>query len=120
MNKEEKILESRLGRDHHFTVPDGYFEQFNARIMEQLPEREARIVKMRPTAWRRLRPVWLAAACVCGIVFSAGIYRHVAATQQADMVAQAQYDSQYYYDYDEAADCMMLDNDDIYAYVASY
>ena len=112
MNKEEQILKDRFGNDNHFTVPEGYFKQFNARLMEQLPEREAHVVSLSP--WKRLRPSMMAAACVVGVLLSVGIYRH-ATTQETQTSYMAQTDGQYYYDIDEAADYMMLDNDDIYA-----
>lgn len=116
MNKEEQILKNRFGNDNHFTVPEGYFEQFAQQLMEQLPEREARVIKMQPNLWHRLRPAILAAACLAGVVFSVGIYQKSGKQVPADMVAQM--DVQGYIDLDEAADYMMLDNDDIYAYMA--
>jgi len=112
MNKEEQILKNRFGNENHFTVPDGYFEQFNARLMEQLPDREAHVVSL--SAWKRLRPAMMAAACAAGVLLSVGIYRH-ATTQETKAQLMVQTDGQYYYDLDEAADYMMLDNDDIYA-----
>mgnify|MGYP006988864276 CR=1 FL=1 len=112
MNKEEQILKRRFGNKNHFTVPEGYFQQFNTRLMGQLPEREARVISVSP--WKRLRPTLLAAACISGILLSAGIYRHATVQEQkADLMAQTE--GQNYYDIDEAADYLMLDNDDIYA-----
>ena len=114
MNRDEKILKERFGNGNHFTVPEGYFEQFNARLMEHLPEREARIISMQPSRWVRWRPAMLAAACFSGVIFSIGIYRY-ASSQEQKTELMAQSDSQYYYDIDETADYLMLDNEDIYA-----
>lgn len=118
MIKEEKILQSRFGRQNPFVVPDGYFEQLSDRLMDNLPERPARHVVIKPTFGQRFRPVLLAAASVVGIVFGIGIYQHVD-KQAKTMVAQKQSDAAYS-EIDEAADCLMLDNEDIYAYVSAY
>lgn len=39
--KDEKDLMARCGKKTPFEVPEGYFEQFHARIMDSLPEPEA-------------------------------------------------------------------------------
>lgn len=38
--KEDKDLLSKYGRKNPFTVPEGYFQDFNERLMEQLPEKK--------------------------------------------------------------------------------
>ena len=65
MKKKEDIL-NQVGQKTGYKVPDGYFEQFSARMMEQLPEKqlpEPEIV----TTWQKLRPYIYMAAMFAGI-----------------------------------------------------
>ena len=62
--EEEKYISDKLGRRNPFAVPEGYFEQLTAKVMEQIPDR-------RPKARRVwMRPVWWAAAAVCALFVS--------------------------------------------------
>ena len=40
MVNEEEYLYSRMGKKNPFTVPEGYFEQLTAQILEKLPEKK--------------------------------------------------------------------------------
>ena len=65
MKKKEDIL-NQVGQKTGYKVPDGYFEQFSARMIEQLPEKqlpEPEIV----TTWQKLRPYIYMAAMFAGI-----------------------------------------------------
>ena len=68
MMKEEKKLQERCGKQNPFSVPEGYFEGFADRIMEQLPERESREVPP-ITTWQRIKPWIYMAAMFCGLMF---------------------------------------------------
>ena len=49
MIEEEKHLRETVGTRNAFRVPEGYFEQFTAQVMEQLPEQQkARTTMLRP------------------------------------------------------------------------
>lgn len=39
--KEDKDLLKKYGKKNPFTVPEGYFQNFNERLMEQLPEKKS-------------------------------------------------------------------------------
>lgn len=53
-----------------FITPEGYFDGFTERLMEQLPAQEVKVVPL----YRRT-PVWMsAAAAVFTVMFGAGIY----------------------------------------------
>ena len=41
--KEEDTLLKKIGKEHSFKVPDGYFENLTSEVMNKLPEkRESR------------------------------------------------------------------------------
>ena len=63
LDKEPKIKQG-------FTTPEGYFDSFTEKLMQQLPEREVKVVPL----YRRT-PVWMsAAAAVFTVMFGVGIY----------------------------------------------
>ena len=100
MIEEEKYLRETVGQQNAFRVPEGYFEQFTAQVMEQLPEQQ----KARTTT---LRPWLYAAACtVVAMVMGVTYYWHQESAD--DMMADGSY-------YEEVADYAMIDNIDIYA-----
>lgn len=118
MMNEEEYLRSRMGKKNPFTVPEGYFEQLTAQVMDRLPEKKpAKVAVM-----KRLRPWLYAAACVCVGVFVAA----VAFNQQTEdlqgqqqMANMGQENVNYYSDsyIDEAADYAMIDSQEIYSYL---
>lgn len=139
MTNEETIIHEKMGRNNPFRVPEGYFDSFTERLMAELPERpslyseaerpELQVVSERPeqqvvstpkkSRLRILRPVLLAAACLCVAIFSVTLFLN----QQQEMPEQTpvatatnatgnNIDEEYM---DEAADYVMLDNADIYA-----
>lgn len=118
---EEMYIQEKVGKRNPFRVPEGYFDGLTDQIMQSLPDqpkRRAKSVFMRPV-------FYTAAASVCALLVAgaAWMWRPSAeATSvdkvQAKVVVQQQQadDSEGYFD--EAADYMMLDNHEIYAYLA--
>ena len=103
MIEEEEHLRETVGTRNAFRVPKGYFEQFTAQVMEQLPEQQ----KARTTM---LRPWLYAAACtVVAVLMGVTYYWHQNTAD--DMMADSNY-------YEEVADYAMIDNIDIYACLA--
>ena len=129
MNYEEKEIKERFGQVNPFRVPDGYFDQLTERVMSQLPEREQTAEHVSLSSSRpksrlvALRPWMYAAACMVAAVFmGVALYFHQTKEEQtlanADVNASASTtntESQYI---DEYADYVMLDNAEIYAYLA--
>lgn len=71
MRKDNDIL-SRVGRRDGLTVPDGFFEQFAAKMAESLPENPAaerpREAVVAPRSfWSRVRPYVYMAAMFAGV-----------------------------------------------------
>jgi hypothetical protein len=107
MNNEELYLRDNFSPDKNpFTVPTGYFDTLADRIIDGLPKEETTI-KTKTNRW------WMyAAASVVLAVCSVTAYFHFN-TQDENVVASAASTS--FDSFDEAADYVMLDNQDIYA-----
>ena len=125
MDENEKWLRSHYGNDNPFTVPEGYFESLSDSIMSMLPEQQTHVVDMGNNSWKRKIAVALAVAASVAVIISGSLtvgYRHDAA-KLADGSSNAISEQQSAYsDYtvvDEMANYAMLDNVDMYAYVAT-
>lgn len=115
MTNEEKYLRERVGQKNPFRTPEGYFDQFTANMMAQLPERSLKVEDHQPVAKKVAMPLrhWFyAAACVAALVVTAFSFHFHAASDTPQQVAV----SENYID--EAADYAMLDNMDIYQLLA--
>ena len=127
MNYEEKEMQVRFGKENPFRVPEGYFDQLADRVMAQLPERDQQAEQVTLSNHRpksrlvALRPWLYAAACtVAVVVMGLTFYSHDVAEEQplastSTTNTTTNTESQYI---DDAADYAMLDNAEIYAYLA--
>ncbi len=136
MMNEEDYVRERMGDRNPFTVPEGYFDQLAAQIIDRLPAdataggqqtvsstlgpqqlASAGGQGRRKAIIKHLRPMLYAAACVALAVFGVTVYLNrdnLSDSQQH--LAQQQETVTYSDNYiDEAADYAMLDKDDIYA-----
>lgn len=144
MTDEEKIITTQAGKRNTFRVPDGYFEQFTERMMQRLPEQEtgevARTVQLserepaktaKTSRLRMLRPYLAAAACLCFAVFGITFYMHQHQGSNDAQALNVQHSTQSAQQqilnsaaeeayFEEAADYVMLDNAEIYAYLSEY
>ena len=119
MTNDELYLKERVGQKNPFHTPEGYFDQFTANIMAQLPEQTShahrQVVDQHFVAKKVTMPVrhWFyAAACVAALVATAfSFHFHEQADGQQQTVVSETY-------MDEAADYAMLDNMDIYQLLA--
>lgn len=71
-NEDSKILE-KLGKDPGFKVPENYFNDFNAKLMESLPEVKI-TEEVHPTLWVRVRPFIYMAAMFAGVWLMMNIF----------------------------------------------
>lgn len=127
MEREEKFIEDKFGRQNPFRVPEGYFDDFASQLMQSLPEQaeapKAKLVPMRVSRWHRARPIAIAAASVCIAFFGLGVKMYhgsdrvaaPSATTAQETVATSSYSA-----VDAMADYTMLDTDDMYAYLEDY
>lgn len=129
MTEEKDLLSKYANKRNPFRTPEGYFEQFATQLMEQLPEVPVAAEKKQeqPTLFRRLRPLWLAAAAVCGVVFCTtvtlmAVRKH--AQQTAPVATQSTWTPQSAYtdfteeELFEAMDYALVDNNDISMYLS--
>lgn len=81
MKQEESKILKDLGKDPGFKVPENYFEDFNKRMLESLPEVEIKeeksVVKKPKTLWVSWRPVFYAAATVAGVFAMITVFNSV-------------------------------------------
>lgn len=119
MKKEDEILVRRYGRENPFKVPEGYFEDFTSRLMDNLPERNAKVDVGNGKVKIGVVRKWLyAAACVCAVAICATAYLLIDSHDETSVVAEAtgvQVGGSSSDDYfDDAADYAMMDNQDMY------
>lgn len=67
MKEENSYILTKLGKDPGFKVPEHYFDDFNKRMAEILPEVKITPVDARPSMWVRVRPYVYMAAMFAGI-----------------------------------------------------
>lgn len=157
---QERYLRDKFGNKPHFAVPEGYFDNLNARIMQTigctvenkglamekqkgtfnhekehlLPGKRASFTTQKSTysdkpftaRLQRIRPL-IAAASVVGIIICASIAFHLSVLSneaQSEISGKSmaqggkEVPSQKESSFEESADYMMLDDDDLYAYLS--
>ena len=123
MVNEEAFLRDKIGQKNPFKIPDGYFDQFADRLMEKLPEQQHK-----PVLIRRLRPLLYAAVFVGVLIIGATLafksiqkfdsQSNIAlVTNEQDESLLNAYSDTYI---EDAANYAMIDNEEIYAYLADY
>ncbi|WP_257122217.1 hypothetical protein [Prevotella intermedia] len=133
MELEEQLL-SEFGNRRPFKSPDGYFDNLETRIMSQITAKETEAneetqisKKVNTISFKRLRPLMIAASFI-GLIIIGVITMHffqdneqlqqnnnIPATPTATTAKEESADTEYL---DEAVEYMMLDKDDVYAYLA--
>ena len=120
-------LQKEYGTQRPFTVPENYFSELSSRVMAQIPtEEQKETVKPRRTMVHYLRPL-AAAAMTIGVVLVGFLAYHefdggqgkqsLAGSHLAQGAHEASASSED--DFDQAADYFMIDESDMYAYLAS-
>lgn len=128
----EHQLYSTYGNKRPFTVPDNYFSDLSSQIMAKIPVEEPvntpeNTVKTKKSHFvliRRVRPLAIAAAMIGVIMIAFWSFADYTSNQKraADIsekvVGETLSKATSSDSFDEAADYMMMDEDDMYAYVA--
>lgn len=66
MREEDNILR-KAGLENPFQVPDGYFDNLTAQVMDKLPEKEVvSATQQEPTMWQKVKPLLYMAAMFAG------------------------------------------------------
>ncbi len=71
-------------------MPENYFEDFNKRMTEMLPEVEITPVDVKPTMWQRVRPLVYLAAMFAGVWCMMSVFNHFNGTQTDSVGAVAE------------------------------
>jgi hypothetical protein len=71
--KISNIQLDKIRKNDPFKVPEGYFEEFTARVMEQLPELSVEKPKM-TNLWERVKPYIYMAALFAGISLMVNLF----------------------------------------------
>ena len=123
---EEKYLIEKVGKENPFRVPEGYFDTLSSQIMakveaEGVAPRDIKAGKEKRAKVLWLRPVLYAAASVCALFISVVAYQSHSDKGTAAPTQTVVANNQMLMDdyFDEAADYVMLDNQDIYACLSS-
>lgn len=130
MELEEQLL-SEFGNRRPFKSPDGYFDNLETRIMSQITAKETEAneetqisKKGNTTSFKRLRPLMIAASFIGLIIIGATTMHFFQSNEQLQQnneiaatptAKEESADTEYL---DEAVEYMMLDKDDVYAYLA--
>lgn len=127
----EELLKQKFGQENPFKVPEGYFDNFASKFMEQLPEEEPKAVEVEmPVAKRTwIRPMrrFAIAASFAAVLFGAATY-YASTGVNKDQDSQTEMASvalkntetksvQSDYMMDEMVDFAMIDNAEIYSYL---
>lgn len=67
MRQDDSTLLKKYGKNPGFKVPENYFDDFNKRMTEMLPDVEITPVDVKPTMWQRIRPIVYLAAMFAGV-----------------------------------------------------
>ena len=119
MQKEDIKIRNQFGAENHFQVPEGYFDNLAASVMQHIPDDQAKIVKMQTPAWRRhIVAISAAAASVAAAVCLVFVLESNPAHSPSHLAAQHTTMQQDNSNIDAMVNYTMLDNDDMYAYMS--
>ena len=123
-------LQKEYGTQRPFTVPENYFSELSSRVMAQIPTEEQKetvvMVKPRRAKVHYLRPL-AAAAMTIGVVLIGFLAYHEFdggqgnGSLEGNRLAQGtqELSASSADDFDQVADYFMIDESDMYAYLAS-
>ena len=118
---EEMYIQEKVGKRNPFRVPEGYFDNLTAQVMSNLPEqpkRSAKSVFMRPAFYAVAASVCALLVAGAALMWSPSVEVSSPTAVQAQATTQPQQQDASGEYMEEAADYMMLDNHEIYAYLA--
>lgn len=120
MKPEDEILLKQYGRKRPFKVPDGYFESVHLLVMETLPDVEPCVITPQPSFWQRYKYVVAVAASVCVLVTGTVARFCIQPSETDTFCSNTVSNSSSFSSVDDAADYLMMDNNDIYAMMSDY
>ena len=119
MIKDELFIEKTCGKTRPFTVPDNYFAGLHDKIMDVVNADNT--VVMKANSGRRRTLIAAIAASVAVLLVCGGIALSEIFVQNGDCYTATSVKSDAVSSnssFEQMADYMMLDNDDVYSYLA--
>jgi hypothetical protein len=86
MKREDSTILNKYGKDPGFKVPENYFDDFNKKMAEMLPDVEITPVDVKPTMWQRVKPLVYMAAMFAGVWCMMSVFSHFTSTSNLDGV----------------------------------
>ncbi|MBR5169192.1 MAG: hypothetical protein IKW85_01325 [Muribaculaceae bacterium] len=86
MKHEDSTILKKYGKDPGFKVPENYFDDFNKRMAEMLPDVEITPVDIKPTMWQRIKPFAYLAAMFAGVWCMMSVFSHFTNPSSMDSV----------------------------------
>ena len=80
MKHDDSTLLTKYGKNPGFKVPENYFDDFNKRMADMLPDIEITPVEVKPTMWQRIKPLAYLAAMFAGVWCMMSIFSHFTGT----------------------------------------
>lgn len=115
--KEDKDLLKKYGKKNPFTVPEGYFQNFNERLMEQLLEKEV-ISEPEIRTWDRIKPWVYMAAMFVGLMFTVRAFVGEQRLQNAGIETETENYTEIPDEYiDPIVNQTMMDDYELYQYL---
>ncbi len=111
MTKEDMNIQELVGRRNPFRVPEGYFEGFNERLMNRLPQtgKKGKTVRLLPRIWHYAAAIVVVAGLTSVVLWS---NRPSVTTQLAE-----NNDAAVESFYDDELDYIMVGNTEIAVYL---
>ncbi|MBR7011841.1 MAG: hypothetical protein IKI10_02990 [Muribaculaceae bacterium] len=76
MKHEDSTILTKYGKDPGFKVPENYFDDFNKRMVDMLPDVEITPIDVKPTMWQRVKPLVYMAAMFAGVWCMMSVFSH--------------------------------------------
>ena len=86
MKREDSTILNKYGKDPGFKVPENYFDDFNKKMAEMLPDVEITPVDVKPTMWQRVKPLVYMAAMFAGVWCMMSVFSHFTSSSNLDGV----------------------------------
>ena len=86
MKHEDSTILKKYGKDPGFKVPENYFDDFNKRMVDMLPDVEITPVDIKPTMWQRVKPLVYMAAMFAGVWCMMQVFTHFTNTSSLNGV----------------------------------
>lgn len=87
MKQEDSTILNKYGKDPGFKVPENYFNDFNKRMADMLPDVEITPIDIKPTMWQRVKPLAYMAAMFAGVWCMMSVFSHFTSTSTMNSVS---------------------------------